>query len=75
MSNVSNLSPSGFSQSFVALELGAMSFDDNEKEPSGEDVLSPVSDIKRTADQRQVLRKLDFRLLPFVCLLFVLSFL
>lgn len=55
-----------------------MSFDDNEKHPPGEDVLSPVSDIKKTADdvnQRQVLRKLDFRLLPFVCLLFVLSFL
>lgn len=55
-----------------------MSFDDNEKHPPGEDVLSPVSDIKGTADdvdQRQVLRKLDFRLLPFVCLLFVLSFL
>ncbi|OJT12251.1 hypothetical protein TRAPUB_11185 [Trametes pubescens] len=55
-----------------------MSFDENEKHPPGEDILSPVSDIEKTADnvnQRQVLQKLDFRLLPFVCLLFVLSFL
>ncbi|KAI0669050.1 MFS general substrate transporter [Trametes maxima] len=46
----------------------------SEKGPSSGIQLDTVEDLGVT-EQRRVLRKLDFRLLPFVCFLFVLSFL
>lgn len=55
--------------------MASLRIDGEKLSPSATSVVEVCEIAKSEVDPRKVLRKLDFRLLPFVSLLYLLSFL